>query len=226
MDVKNITRKVYRFFLFFFLKLQYIHSFSYSYDLTTIFINRFRDRVLNLVNNELSHEEPVLEEQKEMHKTIKKVTNDINKLGFNTAISNLMIFTNFLSSMATTTTKTTTTTTISKKPTLTAVKNLVLLLSPFAPHVAEECWQKLGNKKSIAYESWPVYDEQYCIENIVTIAIQINGKVRGKIEVDKSINENDVLEIAKKENKVAKFLGDSVIKKIIFVPGKILNILV
>jgi len=181
---------------------------------------RFRDKVYNLVNtfihnnnNKNNNNEPIDDELKEMHKTIKKVTKDIDVLNFNTAIASLIIFVNFLTSLKT-------------PPSKKAIENLVLMLSPFAPHVAEECWQLLGNNESLAYQAWPTFDEQYCIENIITIAIQVNGKVRSKLEVDKDIDEKDLLSNALTQQNVAKFIDGSTIKKTIYVRGKILNILV
>ena len=168
---------------------------------------RFRDKVYNLVNtfihnnnNKNNNNEPIDDELKEMHKTIKKVTKDIDVLNFNTAIASLIIFVNFLTSLKT-------------PPSKKAIENLVLMLSPFAPHVAEECWQLLGNNESLAYQAWPTFDEQYCIENIITIAIQVNGKVRSKLEVDKDIDEKDLLSNALTQQNVVKFIDGSTIKK-------------
>ena len=152
-----------------------------------------------------------------MHKTIKKVTSDIEKLSFNTAISSLMIFTNSLLSI----------TNKSGGVPKVALQNLLLLLSPFAPHVAEECWNLMGHHNSISLMNWPRYDEKFCMDEKFTVVIQVNGKVRGKIEVQKDLEEKEVLNIALEQSNVQKFLKDQhKIDKVVYVPGKILNIVV
>ena len=173
---------------------------------------RFRDKVFSLVNGKLS---PDMTEdiQKAMHKTIKDVSSDIDQLAFNTAISKLMIFTNLLKDQKGAVPK-------------EAVENLVLLLSPIAPHIAEESWQILGHKNCIAKASWPEYDEALCIETKSTLVIQVNGKVRGKLEVDKNIVEGDAVNLAKDQPLVSKWIDNKQVRKIIYVPGKILNIVV
>lgn len=175
---------------------------------------RFRDRVFNIVKGPIDNA-PISNNAllKEMHKTIKKVTNDVEKLAFNTAISNLMIYSNLLASIKTT------------PPPKEAVETLILLLSPFAPHVAEECWNLLGHSNSLAYVSWPKYSEELCVESIATIVIQINGKVRGKLELAKDIKEEEVLAEALLQANINKYTQGASIKKTIYVSGKILNIL-
>jgi len=174
---------------------------------------RFRERVYNLLNNLGNGNEISESINKEMHKTTKKVTEDIDRLSFNTAISTLMIYSNLLAS-------------IEGPVPRKAYETLVLLLAPFAPHVAEECWSLMGNSKSLAYENWPVYEEELCQDSKCTIIVQINGKVRGKIEVDVNITEEAVIELAMKQANVAKFCAGKEAKKTIYVPGKILNIVV
>ena len=152
---------------------------------------------------------------KEMNKIIKKVTNDIDNMNFNTAISALMIYTNTLTS-------------IEDKSTipLIALETLVLLIAPFAPHLAEECWSLLGHTTSLTYTKWPIYDEAMCIDNTAVIAIQINGKTRGTIEVEKSLSQEDISTQALLQPTIIKYTTDKVIKKTIYVPGKILNYIV
>ena len=177
---------------------------------------RFRDRVFSLVTAGPSSgaAEPEGDLLRDMHKTIKKVTQDIEKMAFNTAISNLMVFSNTLRDL-------------DGPPPKKALENLVLLLSPFAPHVAEEAWQLLGHKgKCIALETWPVFDENLCIDTTAVVAIQVNGKVRGKMEIEKTLSEADALSLAKEQPSVLKFMDGMQIKKTIYVPGKILNIVV
>ena len=174
---------------------------------------RFRDRVFSLVSGQISSSPPEGELLRDMHKTIKKVTLDIDRLGFNTAISNLMVFSNTLKESKAA---------IPKQ----AIENLILLLSPFAPHVAEEAWEKLGHKQSLAKQPWPVYDEALCVDSTATIAIQVNGKVRGKVELEIDIKEDEALAAALLQPSVAKYTDGLEVKKVIYVKGKILNIVV
>lgn len=176
---------------------------------------RFRDRVYSLVQpGRLTDQPPSGEIVSELHKTIKKVTHDIEKLSFNTAISSMMILANKLAA-----------TEAGKLP-KKAVETLVLLLSPFAPHVAEEMWAILGHKQSLAYESWPVFDEKLTEDVVVKLAVQVNGKVRATIEVGKESAEEDVRNMAMAQASVIKFVQDKTVKKIIYIPGRILNIIV
>lgn len=188
---------------------------------------RFRDRVYNLAkgvsnanNNDNNDNNVVMSDEllREMHKTIKKVTNNIEKLSFNTAISNLMIYSNFLQGYS----KNDNSKLISKQ----AIETLLLLLSPFAPHVAEECWLILGYQTSISYVKWPEYDENLCKEIMTTIVIQVNGKYRAKLELANDVKEDEVVEEALKQSSVTKYTDGLNIKKTIYVPGKILNIVV
>ena len=175
---------------------------------------RFRDRVFNLVNSKskITDAEPEGKVLKEMHRTIKKVTGDVDALGFNTCISNMMIFINTLNEEST----------VPRK----AVENLILLLSPFAPHLAEECWQLLGHDGSVSLQPWPQYDNSLCIDTSATVAIQVNGKVRGKVELAVNEAEGDALALALQQASVAKYTAGQPVKKVVYVPGRILNIIV
>ena len=169
--------------------------------------------MFSLVTGKLSKEPLEGELLKDMHKTIKKVSGDIDKMAFNTAISNMMVFSNTLNALEV-------------RP-REAVENLVLLLAPFAPHIAEEALEMLGHtKKCASLSSWPVYDEALCIDTTALIAIQVNGKVRGKMEIDKSLSEADVVILAKEVELVKKYIDGLEVKKIVYVPGRILNIVV
>jgi leucyl-tRNA synthetase len=174
---------------------------------------RFRDRVFSLVCGTLSSSPVEGNIQREMHKTIKKVTSDVESLSFNTAISALMVFTNTLKELDT-------------PPPKQAVEALLLLLSPFAPHVAEEGWQILGHNQSISKEAWPKFIPELCIDATAVVAIQVNGKVRGKIEVDKNLSQDAAVEEALLQASITKHIGTNSIKKVVYVPGKILNIVV
>lgn len=148
---------------------------------------------------------------KNLNKAVKEVTEDIEAIRFNTAVARMMEWLNYLSAKDK----------ISKEE----YKTLLLLLAPFAPHITEELWEMLGEKFSIHLEDFPKFDEKYLENEEVVFVIQVNGKVRDNFLLPKTSDENTVLEKAKASEKVNKFLtGD--IKKTIFVPGKILNIVI
>ena len=147
-----------------------------------------------------------------LNQTIKKVTENIDEFKFNTAISQLMILTNHLTDIWS----------ISR----TTFKTLVILISPFAPHLAEELWEQLGNEYSIFTKAtWPKYDEKMLVADTITIAVQVNGKVRGTISIDKDADQKQALDLAKADTKIAARIVNEP-KKVIYVPGKILNIVV
>jgi len=147
-----------------------------------------------------------------IHETTKKVTEDIENLRFNTAISQLMICSNDLND--------------SVKRNKKLLKNFVLLLSPFAPHMCEELWNRLGGIKTLAYEKWPEYDENKLVKAECKIPVQINGKVRDNIKIPVDCNQEAVMKVVEQSDKVQKYLVDQQIKKIILVPNKILNIVI
>ncbi len=150
--------------------------------------------------------------EKVVHKTIKKVTEDTNNMRFNTAISTLMETVNQAYKESA----------ISKDYALALTK----LLSPYAPHIAEEIWQIYGYAESITYASWPSFDEQLCMENTVTLSIQVNGKLRGTVNVASDAPKKDVLDLAKRIETVSKHIQGKTIRKEIYVPGKIINFVV
>lgn len=106
------------------------------------------------------------------------------------------------------------------------LQTFTLLLSPFAPHMAEELWHRLGGHDTLAFESWPKWNEKWLVSDSVTIAIQVNGKLRGSIEVptEAILNKNYILEIAKAESGVARYISEGELVKEIYVPGKIVNL--
>ncbi|MEK9134758.1 MAG: leucine--tRNA ligase [Patescibacteria group bacterium] len=142
-----------------------------------------------------------------LHQTIKKVTEDIESLNYNTAISALMILVNQ-----------------SDQITKNSFEILLKLLAPFAPHIAEELWSNLGNKNSIFEESWPKYDEKLMQEDKINLIIQINGKFRDKIEVEAEISEGEVKKLTLNREKVKQWVAGKEIKKIIFIKNKLINI--
>lgn len=182
------------------------------------FLNRvwrvFFDEVTNELNTDINDVEPTRDQLKVLHETIKKVTEDIEGMRYNTAISALMIMNNEVMKWEV-------------KP-LSVLRTFTLLLSPFAPHMAEELWYRLGGSDTLAFEAWPKWDDKWLVSDSITIAIQVNGKLRGNIEVPtESIqNKNYILEQAKSESGVAKYLAEGELVKEIYVPGKIVNLVV
>ena len=172
---------------------------------------RFLDRVASLP--EIANGNGVTEKlEASMHKLIKKVTNDIDTMKFNTAIAAMMAFINDVYELGT----------LTNDELVTFLK----LLSPFAPHLAEEMWSDMGNDTFMSLAQWPEYDEAKTVENSIEIAVQINGKVRTTITVSKTISKEDAIVTAKADAKIAEAIDGKTIVKEIFVPGKIVNIVV
>ena len=141
-----------------------------------------------------------------------KVTLDIEDMKFNTAIAAMMTFINDVYEMGSLTTD--------------ELVTFIKLLNPFAPHLTEEMWESLGNSTFLSLEKWPEYDEAKTVENTVEIAVQINGKLRTTIMVPKDITKDDAIAVAKADPKVAEGLKDKIVIKEIFVPCRIVNIVV
>jgi len=171
---------------------------------------RFQKRVYNLAGKVSAGAAMDEATERIMHQTIKKVTLDTDAMSFNTAISQLMIFSNHLAALKE----------LPEEP----VRNLALLLSPMAPHLGEEVWQILGSEDSLSYAPWPAYDEALCVESTVEMAVQVNGKVRATLQLPKDAEEAEAKELAFANDKVAKFIDGKDIKKFIYVPGRIINI--
>ncbi len=152
------------------------------------------------------------DQERLIHKTIKNVTSDIEQLGFNRAIARMMEFLNEANAMP-----------VRPKSML---ESFVLLLSPFAPHIAEELWELLGHSKSLAYESWPQWDESKLVESEVEVPIQVNGKLRATVKVPTG-SESPVIEAAARANdRVAEHLAGKTVVKVIYVPGRMLSFVV
>ena len=147
-----------------------------------------------------------------MHRTIKKVTEDIEVLKMNTAIAAMMSLLNEIYDQ--------------KSVTKGEVRTLLILLNPFAPHMTEEMWQQLGFEGQIAHAQWPAFDEAKCVDSTVEIAVQVNGKVRAKLVVPANISKDDAIAAAKADEVVAKLVEGKTICKEIYVPGKLVNIAV
>ncbi|MCE5185720.1 MAG: leucine--tRNA ligase [Planctomycetaceae bacterium] len=147
-----------------------------------------------------------------LHQTIKKVTGDIEGFAFNTAISQMMIFVNHLSRQD-----------VRPKD---VVEKFLLVLAPFAPHLCEELWNRLGHKDTLAYEPWPQYSEELCKENQVEMAVQVQGKIRDKITVAADASDDQVQQTALASEKVQAALGGKTPKKIIVIKARLVNIVV
>lgn len=177
---------------------------------------RFRDRCYKVAKRANFDVECDSQTAAVLHKTMKKVTKDVEALGFNTAISSLMVLVNHLSGLG------------SGKGDVvpaTAVDRLAVMLSPFAPHLAEEIWSTvLGNEPSVSQQPWVEWDEALCVEDKVTVAVQVNGKVKAKIDVAPDAPEDDAKALASEA--VAKFIDGADLKKFIYVPGRIVNFVV
>ncbi len=184
-------------------------------------VNRFLNRVWRLfTGNEyedtllITEAEPTRDQLKVLHEAIKKVTEDIEAMRFNTGISALMIFSNEANQW-------------DGVPRAIA-EPFLKILSPYAPHIAEELWNRIGHTKSLAYEPWPAYDEEYLKSDSVIFPVQINGKVREQLNVpaNKASDKDFVIGLAKQQAKVQKYLEGTTTIKEIFVPGKIVNLVV
>ena len=146
------------------------------------------------------------------HQTIKKLGEDIGNLHFNTAVSQLMIYCNHLQKCST----------VSKK----LIEELVIILSPFVPHLSEEFWSLLGHSETITYQPWPQFDEDLIQLDEVTIAVQVNGKLRANINIAKDSDEKDVISEAMSLENVEKFTSEGNVVKTIYVPNRLLNFVV
>ncbi len=182
-------------------------------------VYRFLNRSWRLIvdedgalSSQITGADPADDELRAIHRTIEKVSGDIEGLRFNTAISALMEFVNEAARW--------------KTCSADVAKTFVLLLSPFAPHLGEELWQRLGGKETLAYEPWPVAEERYLRVEQVEIAVQVNGKVRGSITVDAGAEESTVVEAARALENVTRFLDGRTVRRSIYVPGRIVNFVI
>ena len=176
------------------------------------FLKKFWNLFFNEDGIKLSDKEPSKKSLKTLHKTIKKVSEDIERLSLNTCISSFMICINELSS-----------TNCNNKDIL---EKLLILISPFAPHFAEELWSQIGNNKSIVNEKYPEYIEEYLVESEKTYPVSFNGKTKFTINLSLDLNKNEIQEAVLSSEKTKFFLNNSNPKKIIIVPGKIINIVI
>ncbi len=176
-------------------------------------VHTFLSRALRIFGNPtLWHdgpEDPAL--LKELHKSIKKVTEDYEGMKFNTAISQLMILVNTASKIG--------------KVTKKSAELFALIISPMAPHVGEELWQLTGHSKTLAYEAWPAFDPMLAKDDTITMAVQVNGKTRSTLDVAPDISKEAFFALAKADPAIAKWLTGPIVKEV-YVPGKICNFIV
>ena len=185
-------------------------------------VYRFLGRVWRMIVDERSENvkladmvvdvAPTDEQLRVLHKTIKAVTDDIDRLSFNTAISRMMEFSNFMSSQ-------------DARP-KSIVSQFVLLLSPFAPHIAEELWNVLGHSTTLAYEPWPTYDPALLVEDSVEVPVQFNGKLRSRIVVPANSDAAAMEAAARADEQVQKNLEGKTVVKVVAVPGRMVNFVV
>ena len=174
---------------------------------------RFIDRIWNL--QEILKDGDAYSEKLEsaFHKTVKKVSEDIETLKYNTAIAALMTLLNNIYDAG--------------EINRAELKTLLILVNPFAPHVTEEMWSTLGYGEMLAKDAvWPAYDPEKCVDSTIEIAVQVNGKLRGKLVVVADISAEDAIAAAKTDEKVQSFLTDKNVVKEIYVPGKLVNLVV
>ncbi len=185
-------------------------------------VRGFLDRVWRMIVQERSEQlelhpavqaaAPTPEQDRMLHRTIQAVTQDIERMSFNTAIAKMMEFTNFF-------------TKCDVRP-REAMEKLVLLLSPFAPHIAEELWQLLGHAKTLAYEPWPTFDEAKIREDSVEVPVQINGKLRGRVVVPAGASADELEQAALADPRVAELLAGKTLVKKVVLPGRMVNFVV
>jgi leucyl-tRNA synthetase len=182
-------------------------------------VHRFLNRVWRMMIDEEGKVLPSIkdvqmmsDQERILHQTIRKVTDDVETLNFNTAISQMMIFVNeFLG--------------LDPKP-RAAMETFVLLLSPFAPHVAEELWNKLGKPNSLSYEAWPKYDESKTKANTVEVIVQVNGKLRAKLQVQLGLEEKQLLAMAFADENIKKYIDGKEIIRQVVVRDKLVSLVI
>jgi leucyl-tRNA synthetase len=182
-------------------------------------ITRFLDRVWRLYVDEdgspsraMTSEAPAPDALRLLHQTIKKVTEDLDALKFNTAISQMMVLANEL-------------TRLERRP-RALLEPFVLILSPFAPHLGEELWNRLGHGESLAHEPWPSFDPALVVEDRVTVAVQVNGKLRATLELPRGTSEAAAKSAALNDDRIRRYVDGAEIRKVIYVPDKLISIVV
>ena len=174
---------------------------------------RFIDRIWRLSEEKSISEEKAPDQLvKTLNKTIKKVGDDTRTLNFNTAISQMMIYVNELYKLDT----------LPRE----AWEPLILMLAPYVPHMAEELWERAGHKPSVCNQAWPQYIQELTVDETITFVVQVNGKVRAKLECPKGLSQEEAVKTAKENENVARYLEGQQILKEIYVPNKLISFVV
>ncbi|MDQ3243255.1 MAG: class I tRNA ligase family protein, partial [Gemmatimonadota bacterium] len=174
-------------------------------------VKRFLDRLWASVHSATvnrEHGDP--EVMRKLHQTIRKVGDDISRLSYNTAVAAMMEYMNVLRRGE-------------RLPSREEVEPVVQLAAPFAPHIAEELWEKLGHTESVFDAGWPGFDESLATDELIDLVVQVNGKTRGKVSVSRHIDQDAAVEAAMGDISIAKFVAGPP-RKIVFVPGRLVNI--
>jgi leucyl-tRNA synthetase len=182
-------------------------------------VRRFLDRAWRMffddegqMQPQVQDVEPSEDHLRLLHKTVHAVTTMTEDLRFNTAISQMMVFVNEMTNMEV-------------RP-RRVLEQFVLLLAPYASHLAEEIWNKLGHEQTLTYAAWPTYDEKYLVEDTITVVVQVNGKVRDQLDVPADIEQDAIIELAKASEKVKGWLEGKNLVKSIYVKGKLVSLVV
>jgi leucyl-tRNA synthetase len=185
-------------------------------------VSRFLNRVWRVMIDERAEDvrlaaavqdvEPDRDTLRKLHQTVKKVTEDLDGMRFNTAIAAMMELCNHLSGLEARPRK--------------VLETFVLILSPFAPHLAEELWRALGHKDTLAYEHWPAYDEALTRAEEIEVPVQVNGKLRSKVTVPADVDEATLKSAALADERIRSLTNGKELRKVIVVPRKLVNIVV
>ena len=176
------------------------------------FLKKFWGLAQNILNNQNTQDNPTAEELKTLHKLIKKVTADIEEFSYNTAISAFMVAVNELSQL--------------KCKNHAILEQMVVLIAPFAPHIAEELWEAINAQGSVCDAKWPEFDEKYLVETSVKLGVQFNGKVRFAMDFPADATPDQMVQMATSAPDAQKYLDGMQIVKTIAIPGRIVNIVV
>jgi leucyl-tRNA synthetase len=175
-------------------------------------VRSFLNRLWLAVNDARDDGSPNADVLRKLHQTIRKVGDDTARLSYNTAIAAMMEYMNTLRKG-------------DRTPHVSEVRPLVQLVAPYAPHIAEELWERMGNRTSVMDAGWPAFDAALARDEFIQLAVQVNGKLRGTISVPRDTGQDAAVAAAMAEPQVAKFVT-STPRKVVFVPGRLLNLVV